>query len=108
MLIPETLTELAALSDEACPAGTLSADVVAVCAILTAAHLGAFGAEETRRTTCRERLVNFHNCSPRPSHQLFTREKEIIQAAVLCKRGFCAAGFNLLQGSSPPADCGGL
>lgn len=98
--ILETLTELAALSDEARPAGTLSAHVVAVCAVLTAAHLGALGAVETRRTTCRERPVNFHNTLPR--HQLFTRRRSSKQQHVWRKRGFCATGFNLLHGSSPP------
>lgn len=98
--ILETLTQLAALSDEARPAGTLSAHVVAVCAVLTAAHLGALGAVETRRTTCRERPVNFHNTLPR--HQLFTRRRSSKQQHVWRKRGFCATGFNLLHGSSPP------
>lgn len=45
--IPETLTELAALADEARSAGALSADMVAISAVLTAAHLGALGAIET-------------------------------------------------------------
>lgn len=49
-MMSQTLTELAALADEARPAGTLSADVVAVSAVLTAAHLGALRAVETRRT----------------------------------------------------------
>lgn len=47
-----TLTELAALSDEARPAGALSADVVAVRSVLTATHFGALGAVETRGTAC--------------------------------------------------------
>lgn len=54
MFIPETLTELTALADEARSAGAQSADVVAICAVLTAAHLSALGAVETRRTTCKE------------------------------------------------------
>lgn len=47
----QTLTELAALPDEARPAGTLTADVVAVGAVLAAAHLGTVGAIEPGRAT---------------------------------------------------------
>lgn len=42
-----TLTELTALSDEARPAGALSADVVAVGPVLTATHLRTLSAVET-------------------------------------------------------------
>lgn len=41
-----TLTELAAVADEARPAGAPSAHVVAVGAVLAAAHLSALGAVE--------------------------------------------------------------
>lgn len=47
----ETLTELAALPDEARPARTLTADVVTVGAVLAAAHLGTVGAVEPGRAT---------------------------------------------------------
>lgn len=46
------LTELTALPNEARPAGAVAADVVAVGAILAAAHLSTLGTVETRRTTC--------------------------------------------------------
>lgn len=46
------LTELTALPNEARPAGALAAYVVAVGAVLAAAHLSTLGAIETRRTTC--------------------------------------------------------
>lgn len=45
------LTELAALADEARPAGALAADVVTVGPVLAAAHLGAVGTVEAGRAT---------------------------------------------------------
>lgn len=50
-VLRKTLTEFAALPDEARPAGALTADVVAVGAVLAAAHLGTVGAVEPGRTT---------------------------------------------------------
>lgn len=99
IFIQETLTELTALADEARSAGALSADVVAICAVLTAAHLGALGTIETWRTTCKgKRPVNFLLASS-------AHYTEIIQSPVLCTGGFCATGFNLMRGSTLPADC---
>lgn len=57
-----TLTELAALSDEARPAGTQSAHVVAVRSVLTATHLGALGSVETRGTAWRGTHINKYSC----------------------------------------------
>lgn len=49
--VEETLTEFAALPDEARPAGALTTDVVAVGAVLAATHLGTVGTVEPGRTT---------------------------------------------------------
>lgn len=46
MFVAETLTELAAVADEARPAGAQSADVVTVCTVLAAADLSALGPVE--------------------------------------------------------------
>lgn len=55
-----SLTEFTALSYEASPAGALSIDVVTVCPILTATHLGTLGAVETCGTAWRGPHTHTH------------------------------------------------